>query len=1224
MVYKEQAHPMNAKRKVFLGFAGAFGLVAALLAALFALAPWWLRLEPVKARILADVSRTLGGSVGYASLELSYFPRPRIVFRRLELSIPGKVSGMVKTLTVYPAILPFLRGGYPVASIEAEEPDFDVSLPEKRERPTSLAETRERVRRLLSDLSANAPSLVVDVEKGRVLVSRDGRVLHAFRDIKARVGFPPDTVRFEVRCASDLWGNLSGNGRFEWRGLEGRGRIDITQLDLEAISRTLLPKAHPVAYGGKANLGVSFATEGLRSLDAGVAGSVPSLSLRRIGQSFAVKGLELKGTVHLEEGGETAVILTELAAETPRLRSEGNFLLDEGAHRAELAVRGEDIDLTAFREALLALSGDVVTLRNVLAHVRGGKLSSFALENRGKSASDLAAIEGFEGKGRYREGAISVPAAELDFESVEADLKLSRGILTAERIRARRGSANVDEGKLTLGVTGKGAPFQVDGRVLADASEILPIVKRFVKNPAVAEELSGIDNVQGRAEGRLFLGDRLNSIRLKQVEVTDVRLSARYRRIPYPVELERGRLLFEESRIVIGDLAGRIGSSSFSEVAARLRIRDPAAFEGFSGKITAMLEELHPWIFSWNGMEGARETIRELTGSLDLSVAKVEGPFSRPREWRYEATGSIKALRINADPLPGPVEATAGNFRIDAESISVADLAARILDADVRAGGILHGYRKGLPKVEASVSGSAGQEAIGWVWKTAHIPVGLTPRAPVAITEARVAVDRNGGPDVSTSGTFRIEDGPSVSLHLRKRPGDLDIRNLAIQDGESRAQAAIRLKIRELEVTFSGSLAKTTLNRLFVRGRRPQGWIGGDIMVKLPLDRPADARAQGRLEAKEIYLPRLLGPLSIDALSLNAAGNRITVASSSLAWGETRFSLTGDATATGEEVRLDMDLSSDGIAWDNIVKTLSAEGKAGGTATDNVARVPGREPRKMWPLPVTGAVRVDAKSFTYRRFVWKPARVDFLLAKESIDATVREADLCGIATTGTVKITPTDTAVDIRGVSAGHDITETVACVQQPSIAMTGTYNVDMRLSGKGKAGELSRFLEGSVDFRAEKGRIHKANLLSKILAVLNVTQLFFGKLPDLGDKGFAYNSMTVKGNVKGGKLGIRWASLDAASMNLTATGEYDFLADETNLTVLASPLKTIDTIIRKIPVIRYILRGSLVAVPVQVTGKRDDPSVSVLSPTAVSSQVLGFFGRTLGAPIRLFQPKKY
>jgi hypothetical protein len=116
---------------------------------------------------------------------------------------------------------------------------------------------------------------------------------------------------------------------------------------------------------------------------------------------------------------------------------------------------------------------------------------------------------------------------------------------------------------------------------------------------------------------------------------------------------------------------------------------------------------------------------------------------------------------------------------------------------------------------------------------------------------------------------------------------------------------------------------------------------------------------------------------------------------------------------------------------------------------------------------------------------------------------------------------------------------------------------------------------------------------------------------------------MTVKGDVKDGKLGIRWARLDAASMNLTATGEYDFIADETNLTVLASPLKTIDTIIRKIPVVRYILRGSLISVPVQVTGKIDDPTVFVLSPAAIGSQVLGIFERILKAPIRLFQPRK-
>jgi hypothetical protein len=1223
MGYWEQAHTMIAKRKVLFGFAGAIGIIAALLAVLFALAPWWIRLEPVKARILSDASRILGGTVTFERLELFYFPRPRIVLRRLELSIPGKSFGKVETLIVYPSISSWFRGGYPVGGLKAEEPDFRVSLPEKRERPPALAETRETVRRLLAGLSANAPSLAVEVEKGRLLLSRKDREPYTFRDIQARAWFPPETARFEVRCASDLWESLSASGSIEPKDLNGRGHVEIAEMDLDAVSRILPSNLLPVAYGGSTSLGGSFTTAGLRSLDAVVRGAIPSLSLRRGGRAYAVKGIEIQGTLRLEEGGKTAISLSQLAAESPLLRSEGNFLLDEGARKAELAVRGGDIDLTSLREALLALAGDVAPLPAVLAHVRGGKLSSFTLENRGETATDLAAIGRFEGKGRYREGSISVPAADLRFEAVEADVTLSRGILAGTRIRARSGSASVDGGNLALGVTGKGGPFRVEGKVRADASEILPIVQRFTKNPAVREELSGIDRVQGRAEGRLLLGDRLDSIHLKRVEVTSLQLSARYRRIPYPIELDKGRLLFEEGRIATEGLAGRIGSSSFSGVAARLRTRDPVAFEGFSGNITASLGELHPWILSWNGADTARESIRELAGTLHLSIATLEGPAARPREWRYEAAGSVKALHLSAKGLPGPVEAQAGNFRIDGESISFAGLAARFLDADVRSSGLLRGYRTGLPGIEATVSGSAGQEAIGWVWKEARIPAGLTPRAPVAITEARVAVDRDGGPDVSTSGTFRIEDGPSVSLDLRKRPGELDIRSLVIKDAESTARTSIRLKDRELEVAFAGSLAKTTLNRLLVRGRRPHGWIGGDIRVNVPLDRPADSRAQGRLEAKEIYLPRLLGPLSIEALSLAAAGNRITVASSALAWGETRFSLSGDAAATGDGVHLDMNLTSDGVVWDNLARTLREERTDEGAATDNAARPPVPVPATWWPLPVTGTVRINANSFTYRRYVWKPARVDFLLEKESITAAVREADLCGIATTGAVKITPADTALDIHGVSAGRDITGTLDCVRHPRVAMTGTYKIDVRLSGKGNAGELARSLSGTVDFRAEKGRIHKANLLSKLLAILNVTQLFFGKLPDLGEKGFAYNSMTVRGDVKDGSLGVRWARLDAASMNLSATGEYDFLADETNLTVLASPLKTIDTIIRKIPVIRYILRGSLVAVPVQVTGKLDDPTVFVLSPAALGSQVLGIFERTLKAPIRLFQPGK-
>ena len=129
---------MSAKRKVFLSLAGGFVILASLLVALAAIAPRWVRLEPVKAEILARASRLLGGTVGCESLELSWFPRPRIALRSVELTIPGKARGKAKTVTVDLSLFPLLRGGYPFAAVRAEEPDIEVALPEKRERPYSL------------------------------------------------------------------------------------------------------------------------------------------------------------------------------------------------------------------------------------------------------------------------------------------------------------------------------------------------------------------------------------------------------------------------------------------------------------------------------------------------------------------------------------------------------------------------------------------------------------------------------------------------------------------------------------------------------------------------------------------------------------------------------------------------------------------------------------------------------------------------------------------------------------------------------------------------------------------------------------------------------------------------------------------------------------------------------------------------------------------------------
>jgi hypothetical protein len=221
---------------------------------------------------------------------------------------------------------------------------------------------------------------------------------------------------------------------------------------------------------------------------------------------------------------------------------------------------------------------------------------------------------------------------------------------------------------------------------------------------------------------------------------------------------------------------------------------------------------------------------------------------------------------------------------------------------------------------------------------------------------------------------------------------------------------------------------------------------------------------------------------------------------------------------------------------------------------------------------------------------------------------------------GEVHLGPGGAEVDLRLSTRRHEFEFTLSCLRHQQIGMTGTYELTGHIAGSGTGDALVRNLRGDIEFRAVKGRIYKLNLLSKILALLNVTQLFLGKVPDLAHDGFAYNALSIKGTLSDGKLKIGEAVLDGSSMNLVGQGEVDVRTRKVDIVALASPLKTIDTILRMIPVVRYIMGGSLVSVPVKAEGDLDDPTVSILAPSAVVKGLLGVVERVLKLPVRIFE----
>jgi hypothetical protein len=157
------------------------------------------------------------------------------------------------------------------------------------------------------------------------------------------------------------------------------------------------------------------------------------------------------------------------------------------------------------------------------------------------------------------------------------------------------------------------------------------------------------------------------------------------------------------------------------------------------------------------------------------------------------------------------------------------------------------------------------------------------------------------------------------------------------------------------------------------------------------------------------------------------------------------------------------------------------------------------------------------------------------------------------------------------------------------------------------------------VEFTARDGRIYQWPLLSKVLTVLNVTNVVRGKFPDFRDAGLPDKKATFHGEYKGKVLRLKEGTLNGPTIGIAATGQVDLGTSEADLKMLVAPFRTADWIIRKIPLVGYIMKRTLVSVPFTVKGNYRDPSVS-FDPVGVGTGLLGVLGRTVGLPVKILK----
>jgi hypothetical protein len=332
---------------------------------------------------------------------------------------------------------------------------------------------------------------------------------------------------------------------------------------------------------------------------------------------------------------------------------------------------------------------------------------------------------------------------------------------------------------------------------------------------------------------------------------------------------------------------------------------------------------------------------------------------------------------------------------------------------------------------------------------------------------------------------------------------------------------------------------------------------------------------------------------------------RINLTDTHMSWEGSRINLEGAADFSGDELILDMNLAADRLSWSQIEQIVELEEKLGPDST----------------MVLLGELRVVSENFTYGSYTWQPIHADISFNEADTSIVIKKADLCGIQFPGILKVSSNEFEFYFNPVARNQNLGPTITCLSDKKDLADGTFSLNGELMSKARLEDFPKSLTGNLDFTADQGRIYRFGMLAKIFALLNVTEIYRGEVPDLAGKGFAYNSMSANAVFEDGKLIIKESSIDSPSMGIAIEGDIDLIKKKVDLTVLVAPFKTVDRIVKLIPLISNILGGKLVSIPFRAVGELGDPDVIPLSPTAVGSGLLGILQRTLELPITIIQP---
>jgi hypothetical protein len=323
---------MSKKKKIFLWLITGFVSFLILLTALILFSNLIINQEEILERIKSAASGEIPGEIEFQNIGLSFLFRPHVVIHQGKFNIPGKATGKLESLAVYPALLPLFTGKVRVSKLIIEAPNIQIKLPasiEKKDKGAASAPFKEILVKVVSALGSLAsvePGLDVQLKRGRLKLFEGNKSAFWFKDIQANIELPRERFIFNINCESSIWESISLDGWLDPSNFKSSGHLYLKNIRPQLLSEYFLPRGPLRVMETRADLNLHFSTDGPKQLQAAVNGTLPHLNLYHGNEKLVIKAKNIRGGIQIDNE-TTTVSLTRCHLDYPQLNMSGKLVL---------------------------------------------------------------------------------------------------------------------------------------------------------------------------------------------------------------------------------------------------------------------------------------------------------------------------------------------------------------------------------------------------------------------------------------------------------------------------------------------------------------------------------------------------------------------------------------------------------------------------------------------------------------------------------------------------------------------------------------------------------------------------------------------------------------------------------------------------------------------------------------------------------------------------------